>query len=195
MRITAVRPALAAAALAAVLVGCQVSSQAPTAGPTFTCTPEAGGAEFECSQFQHDQMVAKDKLYAEAEAVYRKFLAEDVRIMRAGGVGWPSRVILETTTGDFLAEVDAFYRDLREGNVRFEGGDFALVSLKRMPGLIKGESRVAMQSCVDARTTRLMKGDQLLRSGSVAKDTFYFGTVEGALRIIGADGREVNSCD
>ena len=54
--------------------------------PSYRCTPEAGGAEFDCTQHQYDEMVAKDKLYAEAEAVYRKFFVEDVRIFRKGGI-------------------------------------------------------------------------------------------------------------
>ena len=72
--------------LACLLAGCQPPAPSPTPVPSYRCTPEAGGAEFDCTQHQYDEMVAKDKLYAEAEAVYRKFLAEDVRILRAGGI-------------------------------------------------------------------------------------------------------------
>ena len=187
--------ACAGAALAGlVLAGCQSAPPAPTPTPTFTCTPEAGGDPFPCSQFQHDEMVAKDALYAEAEAVYRRFLAEDVRIMRAGGVSEPSREIQATAGQEFLSDVSAFYRGLRDDDARFRGGDFVLVELKRKPGLGKGGSLVAMESCVDARTTELVKGGRPVRHGGVARDIFYFGRDAGRLKIIGADGREVASC-
>lgn len=194
MRITAVRPALAAAALAAVLVGCQVSSQAPTAGPTFTCTPEAGGAEFECSQFQHDQMVAKDKLYAEAEAVYRKFLAEDVRIMRAGGVKEPTPVLLETTTGAFLDDAMADYRQMASDGTSALGHDPKLVWLRREPGKSKAGSLVSIAVCVDGRDLEFVRAKQRIGEGRVAKDLNYFSRVDGSLKIIGADGEQVQEC-
>ncbi|HSK31998.1 MAG TPA: hypothetical protein VK903_00805, partial [Propionicimonas sp.] len=101
--------------------------------PSYRCTPEAGGAEFDCSQKQYDDMVAKDKLYAEAEAVYRRFLAEDIRIMRAGGVPTPTPVLLETATGAFLDDVMAEYTDMRDLGLRAEGSDPVIVALTRQP--------------------------------------------------------------
>jgi hypothetical protein len=87
--------------LACLLAGCQPPVPSPTPVPSYRCTPEAGGAEFDCTQHQYDEMVAKDKLYAEDEAVYRRFLVEDIRIMRAGGVSSPTPELLETTSGAF----------------------------------------------------------------------------------------------
>lgn len=188
--------ACAGAALSGlVLTGCQSAPPAPAPTPTFTCTPEAGGDSFPCSQFQHDEMVAKDALYAEAEAVYRRFLAEDVRIMRAGGVSEPSDEIRATTAREFLSDVTAFYRGLRNDNARFRGGDFRLVELSRKAGISKGASLVTLESCVDARTAEIVKGGRSLRRGGVARDTFYFGRDAGRLKIIGADGHEVDSCE
>ena len=70
-----------------ILVGCTPTSPptTPAPTPTFMCTPEAGGAEAPCSQQDYDKMKAKDEQYAEAEKVYREYLAEYVRVMRAGG--------------------------------------------------------------------------------------------------------------
>ena len=78
-----VRLATAVFCMCVASAGCQ-AADTPPPQPTYTCTPEAGGEPFTCSQYQYDEMVGRDALYAEAEAVYRKFLAEDVRIMRAG---------------------------------------------------------------------------------------------------------------
>ena len=93
-RRTAVSTAVLALALA--LAGCQPATTTPAPVPSYRCTPEAGGAEFDCSQHQYDDMVAKDQLYAEAEAVYRKFFAEDCGL-RAGGSASPPDCW--TTTG------------------------------------------------------------------------------------------------
>ncbi len=101
-RRTAVSTAVLALALA--LAGCQPATTTPAPVPSYRCTPEAGGAEFDCSQHQYDDMVAKDQLYAEAEAVYRKFFAEDVRIIGPEASASPRRSCSTRPTGVFLAD-------------------------------------------------------------------------------------------
>ena len=123
-----------------LLTGCQPTTPTPVPVPSYRCTPEAGGAEFDCSQKQFDDMVAKDRLYAEAETVYRKFLAEDIRIMREGGVPHPTPVLLETASGAFLDDAMAEYKDMLGLGLRAEGSDPVVVSLARQPGLSKGGS-------------------------------------------------------
>lgn len=190
------RVGLAALALATV-AGCQPPAAVPTPAPTptFTCTPEAGGDAYECSQAQYDEMVAKNELYAEAEAVYRKFLAEDIRIMRAGGVTEPTPVLLETTTGAFLEDVMSEYRAVRKDNLRSKGGSVDLVWLERIPGASKGGSIVALRACMDASSTRTYRGDTFLQNGMVTRDELYFARSGAALKIIGADGTQVATCD
>ena len=59
-----VRSRIAASAVACLLLaGCSpppAPTPSPTPTPTFSCTPEAGGVAYECSQIDHEQMVAKD---------------------------------------------------------------------------------------------------------------------------------------
>ena len=45
-----------------LLAACQRPSPTPAPAPSFRCTPEAGGDEYDCSQAQHDEMVSKDCL-------------------------------------------------------------------------------------------------------------------------------------
>lgn len=190
------RVGLAALALATV-AGCQPPAAVPTPAPTptFTCTPEAGGDAYECSQAQYDEMVAKNELYAEAEAVYRKFLAEDIRIMRAGGVMEPTPALLETTTGAFLEDVMSEYRAMRASGLRAVDGQALLVSLDRRPGATKGGSVVAMVACLDARSLRIQSEDDSVRKGFIARDELYFGRDgSGDLLLIGADGERVDKC-
>ena len=187
--------ACAGAALAGlVLAGCQSAPPAPAPTPTFTCTPEAGGDPFPCSQFQHDEMVAKDALYAEAEAVYRRFLAEDVRIMRAGGVSEPTKVLLETTTGAFLDGSLADYRQFVHDGTHAEGSEPRLVSLTRLPGVSLGGSEVAMRACQDGRSLRFLQDGLEVGRGQLVEGKVFFSRVRGSLKIWSSDGGKVETC-
>ncbi len=171
----------------------QPSTPAPSATtptPTFSCTPEAGGTAYECSQFDYDQMIAKDKLYAEAEAVYRRFAAEDERILRAGGTTEATPILRETTTGPFLAETLERYRWMHARDRHLSGGTFKLMSLKRAPDRSKKGSIVAMRSCVDLRSVQIVEGDKAVGGGVVGTDLLYFIRDGEQLKILGADGTE-----
>ncbi len=181
--------------MACLLAGCQPAVlPTPTPAPSYRCTPEAGGDEFDCTQHQYDDMIAKDKLYAEAEAVYRKFFAEDVRILRAGGITTPTQVLLETTTGAFLEDSMGLYRSFATDDRRAVGGTIRLASLERLPGISKGGSVVAMQACTDATTTKTYRHGRQVGKGGAGIDTLYFSRVDGVLKIQGADGKAVESC-
>jgi hypothetical protein len=163
--------------------------------PSYRCTPEAGGAEFDCTQHQYDDMVAKDKLYAEAEAVYRKFMAEDARILRSGGLDEPTPTLLQTTSGEYLANVLENYRTLKKRKVTAKGEDPRLVFFRRTPGRSKTGSDVSATTCVDGRLLEFAMAGQSLGPGQLARDDTYFARVAGELKIIGADGSQVKSCD
>ena len=177
-----------------VAAGCTPAAPTPSPLPSFRCTPEAGGAEFDCSQAQYDEMVAKDALYAEAEVVYRKFLAEDTRIMRAGGIDEPTDVILETTSGAFLEDVMSLYRSLSENKSVAEGSDPVLRSFQRAPGRTKTGSVASVTTCVDSTGLQFLRDGEAVGPGLIALDENYFGLVDGQIKLIGADGKLVNEC-
>lgn len=179
---------------ACLLAGCQPAAPPPTPVPTYACTPEAGGAEFSCSQQQYDEMVAKDELYAEAEAVYRRFFAEDVRILREGGLAQPTATLVETATGDFLTDSMEYYQSLKKEDSRLVGGEIELVELSRVPGVAKAGSVVAMKACIDASTARIVINGHDSGPGRRGSDLLYFGQFEGRLKIQGADGQEGETC-
>jgi hypothetical protein len=177
-----------------LLTGCQPPAPTPIPTASYRCTPEAGGAEYECTPHEHDDMVAKDKLYTEAEAVYRRFLAEDERILRAGGLITPTPVLKETATGAFLADSLDYYRSLAEEKSRLMGGEVHLVALRRQPGVAKGGSLVALKACIDASSARIVIGTKHEGPGRKGSDVLYFGRVGGLLKIQGADGKEGDEC-
>lgn len=177
-----------------LLGGCQAPAPTPAPVPTYRCTPEAGGAEFECTQQQYDEMVAKDKLYAEAEAVYRKFHAEDLRIARAGGASQPTSVLLETTSGFFLEDSMEGYRSDRERGLTAHGGNRDIKSVTRLVGVSKGGSVAALRVCTDSTSIAIHEKGRYVGQGSINNDDLYFGLVDSRIKIIGVDGEQVDSC-
>ncbi|MGB7962810.1 MAG: hypothetical protein WCF12_07620 [Propionicimonas sp.] len=179
----------------ALITACQQApAVTPAPAPIVRCTPEAGGEEYDCSQAQHDEMVAKDRLYAEAEAVFRKFFAENVRISRAGGVEEATPVMLETSTGHYLNEAITTYRHLRQDQLLPRGRDPKVVSVDRLPGLSKGGSVVAMRTCIDASGWAFYRGTRETTRGFRAQDDVYFEYEAGQLKMFGADGKAVKEC-
>lgn len=177
-----------------LLAACQQPSPTPAPAPSFRCTPEAGGDEYDCSQAQHDEMVSKDTLYAEAEAVFRKFFAENIRISRAGGLREATPVLLETATGFFLEDVLNQYRKQADEGSRAQGSDPVIKAISRLPGHSKSGSLIALSTCVDASGWSFFIGKEFRSKGVPARDEIYFSHSDGLLRMIGADGEEVDSC-
>jgi len=180
---------------ACLLTGCQpASTTTPTPAPSYTCTPEAGGDQFSCSAHQYDDMIAKDKLYTEAETVYRKFLAEEVAILEAGGTDSPSAVLKETTSGSFLDDVMAELTHAKETGVSVDRGAREVRSAERLVGKSKGGSVVAMGFCVDSTSVHFVRNGKSDGFGSITRDEVYFGRDGNVLKAIGADGEEVSGC-
>lgn len=203
------RSASAAAVLVAVmLAGCQpaspttaptpssppASTATPVPTPTYQCTPEAGGEATPCSQIHYEEMKAKDWLYAEAEAVYRQFFDESVRISRTGGVDKPTQILLDTTARDYLDNMMTIFESLHSRGVRAKGDD-PLLFVSRLPGVSKAGSIVALTVCIDSTGWAFFNGSKQTAPGRVGIDEVYFARVDQHLKIIGADGREAESCE
>ena len=176
-----------------LLTGCQPPTPPPTPVPSYRCTPEAGGTEFDCTPHQHDEMITKDKLYTEAETVYRKFFEEDARIYRVGGIDEPTPALLETSHGQFIQDSMELYRGLLADARRLDG-DVRLVSLLRRPGIAKESSLVVMAACTDARSARVLEHGKEVGRGYLIEELIYFGRFDGALKIQGADGQQEGKC-
>ncbi len=177
-----------------VVTGCAPATTTPSIAPSPVCTPEAGGAAYPCSQHDYDQMIAKDKLYAEAEAVYRKFLAENERINRTGGVTTLTPVLLETTTGEFRDDVLSLYRELHRIHATAKGGRFIVAWVHRVPGASKDGSVAALRACTDSRTVTMGADGASGTPGLVNELTSYFVREGDALKIAAATYKVVSAC-
>jgi hypothetical protein len=136
-------------------------------------------------------------LYVEAEAVYRKYQAEDERIWRSGGVAEATPVMQETLTGEALSSALSFYQALKKTNTKLTGGETRLVWVKRVPKELRPGMLVALQACVDQHTALLVSKGEPSESGGYFSDTINFTRESALLKIYNlyapAAG-EVESC-
>jgi hypothetical protein len=161
--------------------------------PTYSCTPEVGGEPYTCVKEQYDLMQERNKLYAEAEAVYRKFLAEDERIYRAGGVNEATPVMRETLTGQALESALSDYRTLVSGRSTAVGGQFRVGYLHRVPDAVQGDSVVTWESCIDT-TTVTFKDSAHSSTGEFGLERAYFSKTDTGLKISQFMRRNAESC-
>jgi hypothetical protein len=177
-----------------ILTGCTTTKPAPIpVYPSPTCTPEAGGDPYPCTPYDYDQMITKNKLYAQAEAVYRKYLAEEERIYRTGGVTEPTEVMKETLTDDMLRDTTEEFRGFHDRKTTAVGGEFRIAYIKRLVGSVKGGSIVSLEACIDASTATL-KSPGSSRKGTVGGERVHFIQVGTALKGAFAEWKEMSSC-
>ncbi len=91
--------------------------------PSYTCSP-SGGTPSPCTQSDYEKTQERNQLAAEAEQVYRRYFAEEVRILRAGNVTNATSEMKATLTGDALDDSLALYRSYARDRVRFVGGAY-----------------------------------------------------------------------
>jgi hypothetical protein len=166
----------------------------PQATPSWSCTPVAGGTPYACYEHQYQQTSAQNKLYEEAEAVYRKLNAEDERIYRAGGVKEPTPVIEESYTESMLTSAMADYIELANSRTRMVRGEFKIAWIKRVLEQTNGSVAV-LTVCSDISDVWLKTGDGKERSlGQDGMETLYFVPSAPTLRIANATSEWVKSC-
>ncbi len=182
---------IAAVAVGVVLSACTptpVVRPTPTPTPTFACTPEAGGTPAPCSQAEFEETKAKDALYAEAEAVYRRLF--DIRTTLARSGNPPDGAFDPYATGSALTDLNATALD----GVRIEGGEIKLAWLRRLPGLTVEGSTVALEACVDMSSGVAKRGGATLGPGNIALERVFFRRVDTTLKANAAQTKEVASC-
>ena len=177
-----------------VLAGCQPVLPSPSPVPTWRCTPEAGGEEFDCSQRQYDEMVAKDKLYAEAEAVYRRFFEENARLFRLGGIAEPTAVLQATAAGDYLDDSMEQYRSMLSSGQKVAGGEIRLAWIRRTPGQAMKGSVLSIEACIDMSSADVVDSGGSSESGIVGIEQLFFGRFDGSLKIQNSAWEEIKSC-
>ncbi len=128
-----------------LLSGCTPAD--PNLQPTYSCTPDDGSSPYACPKVQYDAKAKEAALYAEAEAVYRKYLAEDERIYRLGGVT-DVTLLLPRPPRPVPNGRHGHLRDLKILGVRLVAGSLNVVWVRRTPGSVPRQEWLRRHSCV-----------------------------------------------
>lgn len=202
MRVCAMA-ACAVVAAGMVLTGCGPAAPAtsgtptvvgtgPTAAATPLCTPESGGSATPCTQEQYEEMKKLDALYAEAEDVYRRFVAEDERISRDGSLATDE--FKRLVAGELATEGETLYRQRHEEGVKAVGGEFVIKYVRRAPNQSYEGSLVALSACVDGTTASFEQNGKPVGKGSAISTTSFYKRFDGTLKLFKLDGRISTSC-
>ncbi|MCW3159122.1 hypothetical protein [Micropruina sonneratiae] len=177
-----------AALAAALLAGCvQPAEPTPSASPTptYLCTPEAGGDEAPCSEADYQKMKEKDALYAEAEQVYRKYLAAYHAVAEKGGADkLPSSI--STLIGDkqLASNIEQDLLDLKNSGLHVRGPGITVKSVERLPGKAMSGSDVTLRFCSDASANAVLKGSKKVNMGAISVDTVYLRSFDASVKIV-----------
>lgn len=187
-----------AALLLMLLAACQpVPTGSPSVtvspvatGPAPVCTATPGATPTPCTAEQQAAQQAEqqkqDALYREAERVYRAFLAEDEKISRAGSLITPE--FKQLIVSGLVAKYEATYKRNRDAGARMVDGSVILRFVRPAPGKSYQGSVVALESCVDATSTKVMIGDKKVADGRKVHSFTYFAEQEGSLRLSWQEG-------
>ncbi|HAM44202.1 MAG TPA: hypothetical protein DCM67_04130 [Propionibacteriaceae bacterium] len=176
------------------LLGSGCTQPDPNAAPSYTCTPSDGGTAQPCYKAEYDQKIKEDALYAEAEAVYRKFLAEDERIHRVGGASAATPVLLATTTGSYLESAMTVYKALKAAKATASGGEFKIAWVRREPRLSMANSLVALTACTDTSSVQMGSQGKTPLPGRISERTVYFVREADQLKITDGTYKLVDQC-
>lgn len=161
--------------------------------PSYTCSP-SGGTPSPCTQSDYEKTQERNQLAAEAEQVYRRYFAEQERIMRAGNVTEATPEMKATLAEDALDSTLAVYRDYAKQKVRFVGGEIALKSLAPNFDLTDSGSTIMVEACRDASTATIEKAGRKAGHGAVVSERAFLRPVDGVLKIVVFYSREQKAC-
>lgn len=174
--------AVASAFLAlALLAGC-TPAPAPTPTPTVVATGPTEGP----STPSGSPSMTEDELYAEAERVFRAWVAEDEKITRSGGIVTPR--FSELTADPLRALMLEDYAGLRKRGEKMAGGSYRIEFIRPAPGKTRKGSVVALSTCVDSRSAQFSVGGKVEKKGSKILSTSYFQLEGSALLLMFQQG-------
>ena len=184
---------LSSALACSVLVACAgLSPASPTLSPAYRCVPEAGGDPVPCGPIEFEQAQARDALYAEAEAVYRRFWTEWERLYAFESPA-VSLEIEATTAGSFLKYVEAEFA--APSYARRVAGNARLVRLARYVGGSHSGFTVSLNACWDSSgATFSPRGGGPETTGGAADENVFLSRLDGVLKLVEAESETVRQC-
>ena len=185
---------LSSALACSVLVACAgLSPASPTLSPAYRCVPEAGGDPVPCGPIEFEQAQARDALYAEAEAVYRRFWTRVGAALRFRIACSVSLEIEATTAGSFLKYVEAEFA--APSYARRVAGNARLVRLARYVGGSHSGFTVSLNACWDSSgVTFSPRGGGPETTGGAVDENVFLSRLDGVLKLVEAESETVRQC-
>ncbi|MFT3860309.1 hypothetical protein [Micropruina sp.] len=169
------------------------TSASPTPSPSPTCTPY-NATPHPCSAEDYGKTQQQNELIAQAEATYRTYWDENVRLQRAGGTRKATEVLLNTLEGSALKSVVENLQDLKTNKTRAVGGTFDILTITPKPTRTKEGSVTSLTVCWRAKDVAFsVDGVNIHRSVTVREES-YFRYSEGVLRISIFESQKVAKC-
>ena len=169
-------------------------SRSAVPAPTYLCTPEAGGTPAPCDAERYTELERLTVLYAEAERAYRAFFSETSALYRRGGTTEAVPALAATAGGPYLKAQRKTFAKLAELESKVEGGSIKLVRVKRSPGAEARGYEIALDTCVDARTTEVVQSGSPVSRGIAYAEVVFFQREDGVLKAWDAVGEKVDRC-
>ena len=183
---------------AVLLVGCTptqpTSSPSVSVGPVipatpeYHCTPDGSQTAAPCTEAEYRAQLERDQQYAEAEAIYRKMVAADADLFRRGLPADES--VLQYVSGRAKEAVIAGHAT----GDRSIAGDLEIRWVRRLPGVSREGSVVALETCVDNSSVEIRGADGSTGFGTVGTENVYFVDIDGTLKAVYIDYLEVEQC-
>lgn len=188
--------------LVLLLVGCTqtVTPSSSPAGPSSatpepspTCSP-AGGEARPCTPEEYADVEEQNRLIAQAEAVYRAYWKENVRLQKAGGTKSPTPALKRVLAQPALDQAMKVYRNLKSNKARAVGGTWKLLWITPRPTRVREGSVMTLDVCWRAKGVVFVTPREKLGGSVTAVETNYFRQVGGELKIFQSSFREVAKC-
>ncbi len=139
---------------------------------------------------------SEDPLYLEAVEVYKKLMAEERKLMLAGGADALPASMTGLLEEPALTDLTDTYRELKVDGVRIAPTPQAVMRLSPNPGVRRAESIISIRVCEDGRQVPLLhEGKEISKGALINREVFFDRTTDGSLRVQSLEASEGTQCD
>lgn len=168
------------------------SSATPESSPT--CSP-AGGEPRPCTPGEYADIEDQNRLIAQAEAVYRAYWKENVRLQKAGGTKSQTPALKRVLAQPALDQAMEVYRELKSDGARAVGGTWKLLKLTPQPTRTVEGSVTSLSVCWRTVGVSFVTARDKFPSGTVTVvESAFFKHVGHELMLFHVTSKKVSKC-
>ncbi|WP_203567826.1 hypothetical protein [Aestuariimicrobium ganziense] len=187
---------MGAATLALVVAlglgACRDGSAEPTVTPLTTAPSSASASPTPTRSVATPDEAA---LLAEAEGVYRAYVAETLKLEAAGGAEKLPAVFDQYLLEPYKGVVEATYQNMRKNGSKVEStGRVAILAVEAIDASTREGAVIALSACLDGSQATVRHRDGTTEKGSIVLRELYFKRDGRDLKIFSSRAKEVPSC-